>query len=94
MAAKPLDLHPEALEEWKSALAWYLERNETAAVNFVAEVDQTIDLIAASPQRWPRGLHGTRKLVLRRFPFVIVYRERETDVQILAIAQGHRRPGY
>jgi len=36
MAAKPLDLHPEALEEWKSAVAWYLERNETAAVNFVS----------------------------------------------------------
>jgi len=47
MAAKPLDLHPKALEEWKSAIAWYLGRNETAAVNFVAEVEQAIDLIAS-----------------------------------------------
>jgi plasmid stabilization system protein ParE len=94
VAAKPLDLHPEALEEWKSAIAWYLGRNETAAVNFVAEVEQAIDLIAASPQRWPKGLHGTRKFVLQRFPFAVVYRERETDIQVLAIAHGHRRPGY
>ncbi|HWY20073.1 MAG TPA: type II toxin-antitoxin system RelE/ParE family toxin [Candidatus Acidoferrum sp.] len=42
MAAKPLDLHPEALEEWKSAVAWYLERNETAAVNFVAELRRVL----------------------------------------------------
>jgi hypothetical protein len=60
MGAKPLDLHPEAFEEWKSAVAWYLERNETAAMNFVAEVDQAIDLIAESPHRWPKGLHGSQ----------------------------------
>jgi len=94
VAAKSIDLHPEALEEWKSAVAWYLERNETAAVNFVAELDQAIALIAASPQRWPKGLHGTPKFVLQRFPFAIIYREREADVQVLAIAHGHRRPGY
>jgi plasmid stabilization system protein ParE len=94
MAAKALELHPEALEEWKSAVAWYLERNETAAINFVAEVDRAVDLIAAFPRRWPIGLHRTRKFVLQRFPFAIVYREREGDVQVLAIAHGHRRPGY
>jgi toxin ParE1/3/4 len=94
MAAKPLNLHPEALGEWKSAVTWYLERNETAAVNFVAELDQAIDLIATSPQRWPKGLHGTRKFVLQRFPFAIIYREIENGVQVLAIAHGHRRPGY
>jgi toxin ParE1/3/4 len=94
MAAKPLDLHPEALEEWKSAVAWYFERNERAALNYVAEVDQAIDLITASPHRWPKGLHGTRKFVLQRFPFAIFYRERETGIQVLALAHGHRRPGY
>jgi plasmid stabilization system protein ParE len=94
MAVKPPDLHPAALEELKSAVSWYLERNETAALNFVTEVDQAIDLIAASPRRWPQDLRGTHKFVLRRFPFAIVYRERETDFQILAIAHGHRRPGY
>ena len=94
MAAKPLSLHPEALAEWKSAVTWYLERNETAAVNFVAELDQAINLIAASPQRWPKGLHGTRKFALQRFPFAVVYREKEATVQVLAIAHGHRRPGY
>jgi hypothetical protein len=62
--------------------------------NFVAEVDQAIGLIAESPRRWPNGLHGTRKFVLQRFPFAIVYREREAGIQVLAIAHGHRRPGY
>jgi plasmid stabilization system protein ParE len=94
MAVKLLDLHPAALEEWKSAVAWYLERNETAAVNFVAELDHAVDLIAASPGRWPKGLRGTRRFVLQRYPFAIIYRERAADIQIVAIAHGHRRPSY
>ena len=94
MAIRTLDLHPAALAELKSAVAWYLERNETAALNFVAEVDRAIDLVIASPGRWPRSERGTRKFVMQRFPFAIVYREKETVVQVLAVAHGHRRPGY
>jgi len=40
------------------------------------------------------NIHGTRKLVLQRFPYVIVYREKESSVEILAVAHGHRQPGY
>ena len=94
MAVKPLDLHPAALEEWKSAVVWYLERNETAASNFVAEVDRAIARVIESPRRWPVAEDSTRKFVLQRFPFAIAYREKDLDLQILAFARGHRRPGY
>jgi hypothetical protein len=32
--------------------------------------------------------------VLRRFPFVIIFREAAVRIEILAIAHGRRRPGY
>jgi len=94
MPVKPLEIHPSALEELKSALRWYQERSQSAAVGFAAEVDRAMDMVLAAPQRWPIGEHGSRKFVLRRFPFAIIYRERPDAVQILAIAHGHRRPGY
>jgi toxin ParE1/3/4 len=94
VAAKPLEIHPAALEEFKSALTWYLERSESSAGRFVAEVDRAIDFVIKSPGRWPSGEHATRKFVLQRFPFAIIYREKETVVQVLAVAHGHRRPGY
>jgi hypothetical protein len=37
---------------------------------------------------------GTRRLVLRRFPFAIVYRLAGEFVLVLAIAHMRRRPGY
>jgi len=94
MVAKPLDIHPAALAEFRSAVAWYLDQSEGAANNFVAEVDRAIELIVAAPRRWPAGERSTRKFVLQRFPYALIYREREPDVQILAVAHGHRRPGY
>jgi len=94
MAAKPLEIHPSALAELKSALSWYLERNESAAVKFAAEIDRAMELLIAAPQRWPAGEHGSRKFVLRRFPFAIVDREKQAVIQVLVIAHGHRRPGY
>jgi plasmid stabilization system protein ParE len=94
MAAKPLELHPSALAELKAAVSWYLEQNEAAAAKFASELDRAIDLVIASPRRWPAGERGTRKFVLRRFPYAVIYREQESAIQILAIAHGHRRPEY
>ena len=94
MAAKTLEIHPAALAELQSALRWYLERSQTAAANFVADIDEAIQLIIQSPARWPAGDRGTRKFVLQRFPFAIVYREKMTSIQVLAVAHGYLLPGY
>jgi predicted RNase H-like HicB family nuclease len=77
MAAKPLEFHPAAFEEFEAAVTWYLERSQIVAARFVAEVDRAIGLVVSSPERWPSGEYATRKFVLRRFPFVVVYRERK-----------------
>jgi hypothetical protein len=41
MAVNPLEIHPPALSELKSAMVWYLERSESAALSFANELDRT-----------------------------------------------------
>lgn len=94
MPADRLEIHPEALEEMKSAVRWYRERSANAASSFVEQVDEAIALIVQSPDRWPAGRNGTRKFVLHRFPFAVIYRGDAAAIQVLAVAHGHRRPGY
>lgn len=94
MASKDVELHPEAVAEARASFEWYLRRNESAASGFMAELDRAVDLISQHPERWPRFLAGTRRYLLRRFPFSVVYREFENHVQIVAIAHGRRKPGY
>ena|ERR1700747_491827 len=94
MTARDFSLHPAAIEEAEAAARWYRERSPRAAKKFVDELNQVIDRILESPQRWPPGMNGTRKLNLPCFPFAVVYSESEVHVRILAVAHGRRRPGY
>lgn len=57
MAAKALEIHPSALSDLKSAISWYLERSEPAAIEFAAEVDRAVALVVEAPGRWPSGEH-------------------------------------
>ena len=96
MAVKAREIHPSALSDLKSAISWYLERSEPAAIEFAAEVDRAVALVVESPARWPSGEHGTRKFVLNRFPFAVIHREKLTSVQIywrLLTATGTRNIG-
>jgi len=57
-------------------------------------LDRAIERIADAPSRWPAFRHGTRRFLLRRFPFSVVYREAGETVQVIAVAHGRRKPGY
>lgn len=94
MANKKVEFHEAASLELEAAFDWYLERSEPAASRFMAELSRAIAKIGEAPERWPGGKHGTRKFLLQRFPFAVVYRELPSSIQVVAVAHGHRRPGY
>lgn len=92
--AAVVEFLPEALAEAKSAAAWYAERDARAAGAFADELEHALKRIADAPLRWPVYLHGTRRVVLARFPYLIVYRAGRGRVLVVAVAHGRRRPGY
>ncbi len=95
MRTRVVTLHDEAAAEYDAAFDWYLGRSPDAALKFDAEVERAIAEIGRAPQRWARGSHGTRRFLLRGFPFLLIYREQSAEsIQILAVAHTSRRPGY
>ena len=94
MDPRPIELHPDAIDEARAARLWYAERSSVAADAFMAELDQAIDKICEGPERWGPYLHGTRRYLLKRFPYLVVYRERPRELQVIAVAHAKRRPGY
>ena len=89
-----VEFHPLAADEAKAAERWYRERNETASARFQRELDRAVDLISERPNTGSPYLGNTRRVLLRRFPFFVVYRVRGDNVQIVAVAHARRRPGY
>jgi plasmid stabilization system protein ParE len=94
MPKRTPEFHPEAVEEARAARAWYAARSLEAAGRFMAELDLALEQIAESPDRFALYLGGTRGFLLRRFPYLIVFRETESTVQVVAVAHGRRKPGY
>jgi hypothetical protein len=85
---------PEAEEEYLASLSWYRERSLIAATNFESATEQAVQNIRQVPHRWPIYFNSFRRYVLRQFPCSIIYQEFSSELVILAIAHGHRRPGY
>ncbi len=94
MARTRIEFHPAAVDEARAACEWYAERNPRIADAFLVELDAAMDAIAADPERFPEYTVGTRRYLLRRFPYMIVYRQTDTTIQVLAVAHARRRPGY
>ena len=94
MAAKRVEYHQGAVADVKSAVAWYQKRSPTAALSFIEEISRAVDTIREAPQRWPIGKNSTRRFLLWRFPFAVIYSEQQSGIIIWAVAHGSRRPEY
>ena len=73
---------------------WYARRSPAAAAAFLADVDHALELIAEAPETWPRWRRGTRRFVLHRFPFSVVFRVEDDAVYVVAVAHAKQRPEY
>ncbi len=94
MESKPFRFHPEAKEDFRASIRWYRAQSTDASVEFRKTVSGAIREVAQSPQLWPKYLHGTRRFVIRRFPFSVIYLDDPDIVTIIAVAHGKRKPGY
>ena len=82
MASRPLRFHPQAEQEYLTALSWYRERSPIAAINFESAFTQAVEKIREAPQRWPIYFSDFRKYTLRQFPFSLVYQEFASEIVV------------
>jgi len=94
VAAARVVFHPGASEDYAAAFAWYYARGTALASDFEREIDRGIRLVSRNPLRWPKFDDQRRRLVVRKFPYSIIYELHGNDVVILAVAHGKRRPNY
>jgi toxin ParE1/3/4 len=81
-----VEVHPLAADEAEAAERWYRERNDTAATRCRHELDRAVDLISERPEGGHPYVGATRRVLLRRFPFFVVYRVLGERVHIVAVA--------
>jgi len=89
-----VQLHSEAEAELSEAALFYESRLAGLGSSFAAEVQASVGFIRAYPDAgFPLG-SKLRKIVIKRFPYSVIYRREDQNIYVVAIAHHRRRPGY
>jgi toxin ParE1/3/4 len=94
LTERSVSLHPEALDEAVAATEWYAKRSRRAAESFLDEMDRMIVRLSENAGQFPTFDFGTRRAMLRRFPWPLVFRETSSGLEVIAVVHSRRRPGY
>lgn len=85
-----------AREEFAAAVRWYEEQRPGLGSDFFDAIGETTSRIQAHPEiGTPISADGrTRRLLVSRFPYQVVYRLWGKETVIVAVAHLKRRPDY
>lgn len=83
-----------AQQELLQAVDFYKAQASGLAADLLEEIDAALEQIGEMPQSGASHSHGTRRIVLRRFPFSVVYRVKSDLAEVIAFAHQRREPGY
>ena len=87
-------LHPEAQEEYESAVVWYEQQQPGVGRRFFDAVENAIGGAAQFPERHPLLEQDVRRHLVRGFPYSVLYAPERDYMLILAVMHHHREPGY
>jgi hypothetical protein len=88
-----LVFRPVALTELQEAQAWYEARARGLGFEFARSVDAATAKVVRMPWGFPRIEAEFRHVVVRRFPYSIIYSVSEVEIVVLSCFHHRRRPG-
>jgi len=84
----------EAAGGFYRAVEYYEAQSVGLGTELIADLDRVALLLGTNPESGGPAAAGTRRLLLSRFPFVVVYRLVEGAPVVVAFAHQRQRPGY
>ena len=93
---RSLRIHAQATLELGAAIRWYEAMRVGLGREFLDEVVETVERIESIPEVGsPMSAdRRTRRLLVPRFPYQVIYRIRTEEVVLVAFAHLKRQPGY
>lgn len=79
-----------AREEIREARRWYSSIDPGLGRDFARSIRASLDRISDFPESNPVVAHGFRKALVRRFPYLILYRIEGGRALVVACFHAHR----
>ncbi|MDZ7813757.1 MAG: type II toxin-antitoxin system RelE/ParE family toxin [Ideonella sp.] len=90
----PVQVLPQAEAELPHEVEYYSSARAGTGIRFQAAIEAAIDRAARHPLGGAPSPSGTRSVLVKGFPFSVVYRAEERELLVVAVAPHRRRPGY
>lgn len=90
--ANRLRFHPAVPSDLSGAIACYDEVSPLLGDRFRKMVDARFDLIESQPEVFSLAFADVRFATVRRFPYVILFRQRKETIMILGVFHGASNP--
>lgn len=81
-----------AEDELREAVAYYNGQGPGLGFELAAEVKAAFGRIASFPDAWPAFSARTRRCIVNRFPFGVLYRLQDDVLLVIAIMHLRRDP--
>jgi toxin ParE1/3/4 len=86
-----IEYHPAIETELIEIRDYYNERSQNLGDDFINEFERQILHIAAMPSRWMIVRGDTRRALMRRFPYLILFRVVDDAVIRITVIKHERR---
>ena len=87
-----LIVQPEAESDLVEAFRWYESKRIGLGTDFLEAVSHAFERLSDRPLRYAVVHRQTRRVLLRRFPYAVLYTVRDDDVYVLGILHQRRNP--
>ncbi len=86
--------HPAVNQEVKASYRWYERQADGLGDDFIFELESAYEAILELPSTWPVFQGNSRRFVLGRFPFSIIYALSNNSLLVVAVMHHSKKPGY
>ena len=83
-----------AASEFNDAFKYYESEQPGLGTRFKTEVTRAVSRISEHPLAYQILSERTRRCLIAKFPYGIIYQHKENEIIIVAVAHLHRKPDY
>jgi hypothetical protein len=89
-----IKFHPSAEDEFLHAVDYYEDIQSHLGLEFASEDYEDIERIESFPQAWQKMTSKTRRCLINRFPFGVIYHIKDDTLIIVAVMHLSKQPNY
>jgi plasmid stabilization system protein ParE len=88
----PIAFLDEARAEFNAAADWYDGQRPGMGTNFITNVQDVLDGIAAMPRMHQAIYKDVRRAVVKKFPYTVLYLVEPDQILVVAVFHSKRDP--